>query len=164
MKKLYYGLILILVAGFLSGCMIGFSGLTHHTVRQESQIDLVKGSQGVQGVWETEDLSLSYTSLFEKNRLQINGKIILASKLNHFTIMDHLRVWIHFVDSNGKIIGTGLVYTAPHRKWLDLLTLDVNRSLPVPKGSVALAFSYSGEVSDGLGEGDRISWDFFKMP
>jgi hypothetical protein len=164
MKKIVYGLILILLAGFLSGCMVG-PGLKNHTVKQENQIDLIKGSRNIQGIWEAEDLSLSYIGSFKSNGLQVNGKITLATKLTHFTTMDHLRVWIHFVDSDGRIIGKRLVYTAVHRGWIDRLNLDVNRWMPVPQGSVALAFSYSGEVSDGLGgNGDRISWDFFKMP
>jgi len=164
MKKIVYGLILFLLAGFLSGCMGGL-GLKNHTVKQENQIDLIKGSRNIQGIWEAEDLSLSYICSFKTNGLQINGKITLSTKLTHFTTMDHLRVWIHFVDSDGRIIGKRLVYTAAHRKWIDRLNLDVNRWMTVPQGSVALAFSYSGEVSDGLGgNGDRISWDFFKRP
>lgn len=165
MKTSYYGMALILLAGVLSGCMAGFSGSNSHTVRQANPIDLVKDPPGVQALWKTEDLSLSYTRSFEKNRLQINGKIILADKLTHFTTMDHLQVWIHFVDSDSRIIGTRILYTAPRRRWLDLLNLDVHRSMPVPRASVALAFSYSGEVSDGLGDnGDRISWNFFSPP
>jgi len=116
MKKIVYGLILILLAGFLSGCISGL-GLKNHTVKQENQINLIKGSPSIQGIWETEDLSLSYIGSFKTNGLQVNGKITLATKLTHYTTIDHLRVWTHFVDSDGRVIGKKLIYTAGHRKW-----------------------------------------------
>jgi len=79
--------------------------------------------------------------------------------------MEEFRLWVNFVDGAGRIMDRKIIYASPYRKWIPMLGLSFNAALPVPRESVALAFSYSGKVIDGINNDDGgISWEFWKIP
>lgn len=168
MKHSSYIPAMIMVMVLVSGCMGSLAGYRNYTVKEANRIDLAEENREVRGIWSTGDLSLSYEYLLGENTLKIRGRLTLASKLTHFTVMDHLRFRVHFVDSGGMITGSRVVYASPYREWIPRLTLSFSRLLPVPSGSVALAFSYSGKVGEGGGEEGLMrgatDWEFWRSP
>jgi len=154
-----------MVMGLLSSCIGSITGVKNHMVREENRIYLDHGNQKINFIWSTEDLSLSYKYLISENTINIDGKITLASKITNFGVMEELRLWINFVDAAGRIMDRKIIYASPYRKWIPMLGLSFNAALPVPRESVALTFSYSGKVIDGVSNDDGgISWAFWKRP
>ena len=154
-----------MVMGLLSSCIGSITGLKNHMVKEENRIYLDHGNQKVSSIWSTEDLSLSYKYLISEKTIEMDGKITLAGKITNFGVMEELRLWVNFLDSTGRVIDSKTVYTSPYRKWIPMLVLSFNGSLEVPKESVAIAFSYSGKVIDGVSSDDGgISWEFWKRP
>lgn len=162
-RSLYLSIIVIaMVVGLFSSCMGTMPRAREKRVKQANQIDLVKANHEVHGVWNSNDLSLSYHYLVSDQTLKINADITLATKLTHFSVMDRLRIWLHFVNSEGRVLESRVIYTSPYRKSISMLNLGFRRSFPMPPNSVAMAFTYAGKVSEGSRDKDGgISWDFW---
>jgi hypothetical protein len=157
----YLPIFIILVTALLSGCAGTMTGSRQHPVGPDNQIQLERDRE-VTDFWTGRDLTLSYQYHLTGQTLRISGTIILAKHLTHYTVMDHLRLHLYFVDAGGRTMSQVPVYTAPFRRWIPLLNLNFNRMITLPPGAEALAFTYDGKVSDGVGNDDGgISWNFW---
>ena len=153
--------ILILIVSLLAGCTGIMTGTGKQEVKQENRIELVRGPE-IKGVWRGKDLTVSYRYSLIEQTLAISGTINLSQNLNNYSVMDRLHLYLHFVDADGMTAGQNLVYNAPHRKGISMLNLNFNRLITVPPGVAAMAFTYAGLVSDGMGSDDgAISWNFW---
>lgn len=156
-------IIIILIACLITGCAGIITGTNKREVKQENQIELVRGPQ-VNGAWRGKDLTISYQYSLTEQTLKISGTIILADHLNNYSTMDRLRIYLHLVDGEGMAVGQNFVYNAPHRKGLSMIDLNFNRLITIPPGVEAMAFTYSGQVCDGMGSDDGgISWSFWNF-
>ncbi|MDY0375465.1 MAG: hypothetical protein RBQ72_07015 [Desulfobacterium sp.] len=157
----YYLMIAILIATLSAGCATIMTGRGNQEIKQENRIELVKGSE-TKGVWSGRDLTVSFRYSLTEQTLKINGAITLTKHLNNYSVMDRLHLYLHFVDGEGMAAGQSLVYSAPHRRGISMLDLNFNRLITVPPGVEAIAFTYAGQVSDGMGSDDgAISWTFW---
>lgn len=157
----YYLMIAILIASLFGGCAGIMTGKGKQEVKQENRIELVRESE-VKGVWSSKDLTVSFRYSLTEQTIKINGTITLTKHLNNYSTMDRLHLYLHFVDGEGMAAGQSLVYSAPHRRGISMLDLSLNRLITVPPGVEAMAFTYAGQVSDGMGSDDgAISWNFW---
>lgn len=157
----YLPIFIILVTSLISGCAGTITGPRQQPLDPEKLVQLEKGRE-ITGSWTGKDLTLSYKYHLTGPTLTISGTITLAKYLTHYTVMDHLRLNLYFVDAEGRTVSQTPIYAAPHRGWIPMLNLNFNRLITVPPGVEALAFTYDGKVSDGAGNDEgRISWDFW---
>jgi hypothetical protein len=157
----YLPVFIILVAGLISGCAGTITGSKQQQLNPKNLTQLEKGRETTD-FWRGKDLTLSYKYHLTGPTLKINGTIALSKHLTNYTVMDHLRLNLYFVDAGGNIVSRTLIYAAPHRRWIPMLNLNFNRLITVPPGVEALAFTYDGKVSDGMNsDGGGISWDFW---
>lgn len=125
------------------------------------------------GSWQTRDLSIDYEYREAAQSLQITGDIKLADYIpKGFSMLDYLRLYIHFLEANGTVLETKSLKFFGYRRYLDFLgKMTFNSQFDLPEDTVAFAFSYSGRVSQGGGsplgnnsDGGQITWDFWKVP
>jgi hypothetical protein len=155
-----------LIAAFcivsLSGCVSGMAGWKGHIVKKENRIKLDKIAGNAGGVWETGDLSIKYEYQVKGEKIELEGKISLADKITHFSNLDYLSVMVQFIDAEGRVMDHKTVYSS-YRSWFPFIMLSFSRSFVVPTGTDYMSFSYSGRVSDGIGD-DGIDWSFWSTP
>jgi len=125
------------------------------------------------GSWQTRDLTIDYEYLEAAKNLQVSGEIKLADYIpKSFTILDYLRLNIHFLTSSGDVLEVKRITYFGYRRLIDFIgKMTFNSQLDMPEDTVAFAFSYSGRASEGGGNpvGDnnssgQITWDFWKVP
>ncbi|MGD2186530.1 MAG: hypothetical protein PVI71_10400 [Desulfobacterales bacterium] len=124
------------------------------------------------GSWQTRDLTINYEYQQALNNLQVSAIIELADYIpKGFTTLEHLTLYIHFLEANGTVLATQSVRNFGYRRQLDLLPqMRFNNQFDLAENTVAFAFSYNGSVSRGSGtpgperSGGRIDWDFWKVP
>jgi hypothetical protein len=156
-------MIVILITSLLASCAGIMTGRGKKEVKQKNRIELVRESE-VKGVWSGKDLTVSFRYSLTEQTMKINGTITLTKHLNNYSAMDRLHLYLHFVDAEGMTAGQSLVYSAPHRRGISMLDLNFNRLITVPPGVEAIAFTYAGEVSDGMGsDNGAISWTFWNF-
>ena len=128
------------------------------------------------GSWQTRDLSIDYEYREAVKNLEVTGTIKLADYIpKGFSTLDHLRIYIHFLSSNGVVLETKSIKFFGYLRYLDYLgKMSFNSQFDLPEDTVAFAFSYSGRASQGGGGGGsfigdnsssgQIAWDFWKVP
>lgn len=161
--KIKYIVAIVLCIFFLNGCVSGMAGWKGHNVREENRIPLKETSGKTSGVWKTGDLSLKYDYLIRGNRIQLNGEAILMDKLTHFTTLDSLSIMVQFLDIEGIVLGHEILYISSSRASINMVRLSFSRSFMLPSKTAFMSFSYSGKVSDGIGD-DGIDWSFWFTP
>ncbi|MFO7665992.1 MAG: hypothetical protein R6V76_05185 [Desulfobacterales bacterium] len=161
--KIKHIITVVICIFFLNGCVSGMAGWKGHNVKEENRIHLEKTPGKSGGVWKTGDLSLKYDYLIKGDRIQINGKTTLTDKLTYFTTLDHLSIMVQFLDNEGMVLDHETVYISSSRVWIPMAMLSFSRSFVLPSETVSMSFSYSGKVSDGIGD-EGIEWDFWNTP
>jgi hypothetical protein len=140
-------------------------------VEEDSRIPILDGGPH-QGTWQTRDVSINYEYQEATSSLQIAGVIELASYIqNNFNTLEHLRLNIHFLEANGIVLETKRIRAFGYRRFFDSLgEMSFNSRFNLTQDTVAFAFSYHGRVTEGGGSGnfsrsgDRIDWEFWKVP
>jgi hypothetical protein len=144
-------------------------------VEENDRIALQDGGPH-KGSWQTRDLSIDYEYREAAKNLEVTGEIKLADYIpKGFSTLDYLRIYIHFLSSNGVVLETKSVKFFGYMRSLDYLgKLSLNSQSDLPEGTVAFAFSYNGRASQGGGGGGsfigensssgQIAWDFWKVP
>jgi len=143
-------------------------------VEENDRIALQDGGPH-KGSWQTRDLSIDYEYRETAKNLTVTGSIKLADYIpKGFSTLDYLRIYIHFLSSNGVVLETKSVKFVGYMRYLDYLEkMSFNSQSSLPEDTVAFAFSYSGRASQGGGGGSfigensssgQIAWDFWKVP
>ena len=143
-------------------------------VEEKNRIALLEAGPQ-KGNWQTRDLSVAYEYRQEAKKLRIAGVVKLADYLtNGFSTLESLSLSIHFLDAAGVVLGTKGIKIFGHRQSIVYLgKMSFDRHLDLSADTVAVAFSYRGKVTQGSagagnaargGGGDRIDWDFWKVP
>lgn len=110
---------------------------------------------------------------WEPDRFDMTGRIELQKRVKEFTVLDYLRVRVHFLDAEGVILSTHHLWSAGYRGNMHygFVNFNFSKQYPIPAGAEMIAFSYTGQASDGGGRGysrggggDRIDWDFWWRP
>ena len=161
--------ILLLFISTLVACQSSFFSYRGATAVQESRIALRQGGPHV-GFWKTDDLSMHYHYQRDWDNVELSGVIELADSLKYsFTALEYLFLQVNFLDADGKVLETKLALSSDYRHMIKKLSFK--RSLKLPTGTAAIAFSYTGRVVEGGGTGrvledagDGDSWDFWMTP
>ena len=111
-------------------------------------------------------MSFEYTCFRESDKLLLSGELSLNESYEQFEILRHLYLWVHFLDSEGKLLDSKvawsaaltIAYTGQKKKW------SVKSSLDLPLNAAAVTFSYMGSVSQSGGARDGTNWSFYKSP
>jgi len=161
--------LLLLFIGALVACQSSFFSYRGATAEQESRIALLEGGPHV-GFWKTKDLSMHYHYLRDPDNLELSGVIELANSLKYnFRSIEYLFLQVNLLDAEGKVLESKVVLTSDHLQMIE--KLPFKRSVGLPPGTAAIAFSYTGRVREGgrtgrvledAGDGD--SWDFWMTP
>jgi hypothetical protein len=159
-------IILMLVA--CAGRLTTYNG---SWVAEGDRISLQNGGPH-EGNWQTRDVVIEYAYQQKRQNLQISGVVKLGGYLtNGFRTLDYLILDIYTLDADGIVLNSELVLNYGYRRDLDFvgeMTFDTQLSLP--PDIAAIAFGYRGRVSEGGGRiqdnggGDRIAWEFWKIP
>jgi len=161
--------LLLLFISTLVACQSSFFSYRGATTKQESRIALLEGGPHL-GFWKTKDLSMHYHYLRNPDNLELSGVIELADSLQYnFTALEYLFLQVNLLDAEGKVLESKRVFTSDYRHMIKKLSFK--RSLKLPTGTTAIAFSYTGRVMEGGGTGrvledagDGDSWDFWMTP
>ena len=163
------GLLWFVLFTALAGCQTTFNKYLGKTVPEPNRIPISEGKPQ-SSLWQAKDLVFQYTCLRESDKLSLSGELALDESYEQFETLNYLHLWVHFLDSEAKIIDSKLAwsvasivaYTGQKKKWAVKSTLDL------PLNATAVSFSYSGSVSQsggGLRSGrDGTNWVFFKSP
>ena len=157
------GIIFGLVLGILTGCQT-LNPYIGKTVHEPNRIPISESSQAVH-FWQTKDMSFDFKYSLDSSMLSLRGELSLDESYEQFETLNHLFLWVHFLDAEGKLLDSKVVwsaaytvaYTGEKKKW------SVKSSLTLPLNATAVAFSYMGSVSQGSDEGGT-NWSFYKSP
>ena len=124
------------------------------------------------GNWQTRDIAIEFDYQQKRQDLQISGVVKLGSYLtNGFRTLDYLVVDIYTLNADGIVLNSELMLNYGYRRSLDFVgEMSFNYQMGLPPDTVAIAFGYRGSVSEGGGRiqdnggGDRIAWEFWKIP
>lgn len=88
-----------------------------------------------------------------------------------FSTLDYLTIDMYTLDADGIVLDSKLIRTFGYRRYLDYLgKMAFDKQLKLLADTAAIAFGYRGRVTQGGGgiretrKGDRIDWDFWKVP
>ena len=160
------GLFLFVMFSTLVGCQTTFNKYLGKQVPEPSRILLSEGKPH-SSLWQTKDLVFQYTCLQESNKLSLSGELTLDELYEQFETLDYLNLWVHFLDSEGKILESKLAWSAASlvvwpgekKKW------SVKSSLDLPSNATAVTFSYMGSVTQAdRGRGGDTNLSLFKSP
>jgi hypothetical protein len=134
-------LLLLLIGGFLAFISFLYS-CSGAIISEERRIALVK-DQPYEGVQKTLDYVLEYRYVFEQKNPQLTGNIKLTASLKPRRGLDMLHVYINFLDSEGKIIGTKSIYGTGVGHGAGKASIE--NQFETPPETVAIAFSWSSQ-------------------
>jgi len=148
------GLLSVLLSAFVA-CTNSFDTYIGKTADQESRIALNGGSHN--GVWQTDDLAVNYSYSREPNRLRISGDVSLSQEMKDVSnIVQTFFLQVNFLNANGQVLGTKELAVAGYRETITKWEFDHNFELPARTS--AMAFSYTGQMGEGAGEGASESF------
>ena len=151
-------LLSVLLSVFVA-CTNSFDTYLGKTADQESRIALNGGSHN--GVWQTDDLAVNYSYSRKPNSLRISGDVNLSDKLKDASnIVQTFFLQVNFLNANGRALETKELAVAGHHERITKWKFDHNFELPAHTS--AMAFSYTGQMGGGAGEGS--SEPFWRDP
>lgn len=130
---------------YLSGCVPPQKLYVGNKVTAE-QVPLAKEDSRA-GSWETFDLKIAYNAETKDDVLDISGQITLGSNYQMtYDNVQSLDVYLFLLDIDSKVLLTepleGVFFSSTQD------TVPFKGSYPVPAGTKAFSFGYSGVVAD----------------
>lgn len=159
-------LMLILLCAVVTGCAGLKTSYEGTPARPDNRRPLAT-TDGGPAMWQAKDMALQYESSVNNGVLEIKGAVERLSTIKHFSIINYFRVSIHFLNDEGIILGSHLLWSAGSRVDEKLVRWTFEKQFQIPVGATAVGFSYSGGFSDG-GSGDsgsaQTGWDVWARP
>ena len=148
----------------LAGCSGNLLSYRGKTVTQPYNVlDLKDGDQ--QGVWKTNDLSISYRYRFVNGTLKISGEVALPGGLvTGFNAVDRLVVELLLLNNDHTVIDNVNIYVADRFHSTRYIPMEFDAAVPVPPGVESVSFTYDGRLSDSAGVDEGTSFDFWYFP
>ncbi|MBL0715728.1 MAG: hypothetical protein JJV98_18740 [Desulfosarcina sp.] len=154
----------------LSGCASGIrNSYVGQAAKPDGRIALRPGDIH-QEKWQTNDIAVNFEYQREAGRIDLAGNIELQKRLSNFTQVDYVRVYVHFLDTEGIILASQHLWSSSFNTEPFFVRFTFTRQYPLPPDTHGLTFSYTGQMSDGgdrgwaPGGGDRIDWRFWRTP
>ena len=156
----FTGLLWFVMFTALTGCQT-LNRFIGKTVQKSKRLPISE-SKPQPILWQAKDLSFEFTCIRESDTLSLTGMLVLDESYEQFEILDYMFFWVHFLDSEGKLLDSKVAwsaarttaYTGQRKRW------SVKSSLTLPLNATAVAFSYWGQVVQGGGG----NWVFYKGP
>lgn len=124
-------------------------------------------ADGGPAAWQAKDMELDYESFVNNGVLEIKGTVERLNTIKNFSVVNYFRVSMHFLDGEGVILGSHLLWSAGSRVDAKLVRWTFDRQFPLPAGAAAIGFSFRGGFSDG-GSGDsgsaQTGWEVWARP
>jgi len=116
-------------------------------------------------LWKSKDIALHYTTVVNNDAVGIKGTVERLNTIKHFVLIKHFRVSIHFLNADGIILNTHLLWTGGNGQETRFVRWTFDKNFPLPVGATAIGFSYRGSLFDNQGEGaGRSGWDVWQRP
>jgi len=166
--KLFGSFLLIILLVACAGKVFTYKG---SWVAEDDRISLQDDGPH-KGNWQTRDVAIEYVYQQETQNLQISGVVKLGDYLTTgFSTLVHLTLDIYSLDADGIVLNSVMIRNFGYLRSLDYLgKMTFANQLELPADTAAIAFGYRGRVTEGGGGfnkniiGDRIDWDFWKLP
>jgi hypothetical protein len=152
---------------FLTACQAASLSYVGTLARPGNRLELEEGPER-RGTWQTPDLVVNYQYRQAGQSLELTAEVNLTGHLRRgYTSASNVYLGVHFLNAENRVIASRNFslsgFRAPIRKW------RITRRLEVPAEANAIAFSYTGRVSEGGGfttdeGGGGTSWDFWQRP
>lgn len=137
------------------------------TARPENRFPLASLSEG-ETTWPAKDLNIYYNAVLAGNVLDTSGFIAFKPNLAKFPLVTYFRVYFHFLDADGRIIDTQLLWAAGTRTEVRFVRWTFQRQWPVPPNAVAMGFSYQGGAAEAGGDSKfgtaKTGWEVQQQP
>jgi hypothetical protein len=158
MKRVFW---LMIAAFTLAGCEGGMVTYKGDKIPQQNfMVRLQDGNQ--QGEWKTNELAIKYQYLVTPETLKITGTVELVGGFAiGFNYINHLAVNLLFLDNQGNVIKSSLVYAGSNNLSIPI-PMPFERIIPIPEGAQQISFSYDGELIDATH--DRTSYSIWFSP
>lgn len=110
------------------------------------------------GIWQTNDIAIHYRYILEQDRLTFQGQVKRQARIRY---LHRLKAWvrIHFLDENGVVLDTRLLWAQNGSDVYGQIRYRFNRDWQIPPNATAMGFSYSGRASER-----GVWWDFWRLP
>ena len=127
--------------------------VTAKPVKPDRRFELMQGELH-QGELRSNNLNFTYQYDYKGNYLSLNGEIdFFSQRVRRF------QMTVHFVDIEGMILDS---YAVTITKSSQRGKMYVSFSNQVPLATRSMAFSYRGEIRDGMNESKPVS--FWRKP
>jgi hypothetical protein len=159
------GALLLAVAGVL---LIGCAGLALSYVgtaaRPDNRLPL-EGLRGRADVWQTRDVAIHYTTARDGEVVVIDGRVERLGPIKNFAHIDDFRIWLHFIDADGIVIASRLLWAAGVGGDAQLVRWTFSRRYGLPARATAFGFSYRGAFSEtGGDQKGQADWEVQQRP
>lgn len=120
--------------------------------------------EGEPRVWQTREVAVHYRAALDKKALALDGRVERLGPIKHFDFIENFRVSIHFIDDEGIILDSRLLWAAGVGGDADLVRWKFSRRYALPPRASAIGFSYRGTFSENGEDGGRTSWEVRQAP
>jgi hypothetical protein len=141
---------IVVVCTLLAFMMAGCGRQTPTRYHQAEEIAPVHFSQTSRsGIWQSNDLSISYTIDSRTPLFSLSGTLELNPSLVMFyPVVDSLFLRIHFLDADGKILSTSPINVSYSYRTYAVRKSSFTFTKEISGQAEAFTFSYSGTFSD----------------
>ena len=154
-------LLLLACAGTMSAPYIG------RTARADNRQPMTDPSGG-EVTWRGKDLDVHYKGAQVGDLFEISGFVDFNSNLAKYPTIGYFRVYLHFVDAQGVILDSKLLWSAGVGRDASLVRWTFQWQWPPPPGTAAIGFSYRGALGEPGGDGSfsqtKTGWEVSRAP
>ena len=137
------------------------------TSRPENRVPLASLPAG-ENTWRAEDLDIHYNAAREGDTLGISGFVEFGSNMAKFPMINHFRVYLHFIDAEGRVDDSKLLWSAGMLTETRFVRWTFQRQWPLPPEAAAMGFSYRGAASEAGGDSSmgkaKTGWEVEQQP
>jgi hypothetical protein len=152
-----------IAAGIISACSPGLFTYKGDKVTQKNRMILLQQGEQ-QGVWKTDELAVTYQYQMTPDALKLTGCTDLVGGFAlGFSVIQRLAVYLLFLDKQGTVIESPLIYSAGMGRAIDTIPMVFERTIPIPEGVQAISFAYEGELT-GSGTDDSTFRNIWSSP
>ncbi|MBW2474858.1 MAG: hypothetical protein JRE56_09725 [Deltaproteobacteria bacterium] len=150
-------LFLICLLVFAAGCVE--TAMLYHGAHVTS-VPVVALQEGpsVAGRWETFDMTIDYKYQRNGDNLELSGQAALSQhyQMNYASVL-RMQTYLFFLDQDARVLETAFFVT-PWSSGVEDIQ-EFSKSYPMPFGTTALSFGYSGSVN-----GMDSTASFYELP
>ncbi len=137
------------------------------TARPDNRLPLSALPEG-ETTWKAKDLDIRYRAVQAGDNFEISGFIDFGSNLGKFPMVGYFRVYLHFLDAQGVVLETHLLWSPGINQEARFVRWTFERQWPLPPDAVAVGFSYQGGAAEAGGKSKfgstKTGWEVYRSP